>query len=256
MRRRTQWMPGASPASADAGRDARGTADPLLAGSLVEQPRGAAGRTSTGPAGALPSRRGVTLAVVVIAGLIGASGLLAWQGLWPSRSAPAAAPQPEAGTASEPATASSGDRDAPPSARPVALMALPVARAVDAGGNLLALDPRDPVLDLPLMRVTSPRSEALWGRRLLARDLGTVAVALPDVFAAISEARLGDEHAVLLVSDPGVRVLYDPPITPARLREGIVALNAAAARRAPAAPQEIDLRFSGQIVVRTAGGTP
>ncbi len=133
---------------------------------------------------------------------------------------------------------------------PVGLIASPLVMAVDRRGNVLPVDPADPVLDLPVLRVMTPRADAFWGMRVLARDVGRMAEAAPEVFAVISEARIGDREVTLLLGDSEVRVRYEPPFTEMRLREAIVALNDAMARL-DVPPREIDIRFADQVVVRT-----
>ena len=133
---------------------------------------------------------------------------------------------------------------------PVGLVASPLVMAVDRRGNVLPVDPADPVLDLPVLRVMTPRADAFWGMRVLAREVGRMAEAAPEVFAVISEARIGDREVTLLLGDSEVRVRYEPPITEMRLREAIVALNDAMARL-DVPPREIDVRFADQVVVRT-----
>jgi ABC-type iron transport system FetAB permease component len=122
--------------------------------------------------------------------------------------------------------------------------------AVDRRGDILLVDPADPVLDLPVLRVMTPGADAFWGMRVLARDAARIAEAAPEVFAVISEAHIGDHEVTLFLGDSEVRVRYQPPITEMRLREAIVALNDAVARL-DAPPREIDARFADQIVVRT-----
>jgi len=133
---------------------------------------------------------------------------------------------------------------------PVGLIASPLVMAVDRRGDMLPVDPGDPVLDLPVLRVMTPRADAFWGTRVLARDVARMAEAAPEVFAVISEARLGDRDVTLLLGDSEVRVRYQPPITEMRLRQAIFALNDAVARL-DATPREIDIRFADQVVVRT-----
>ncbi len=133
---------------------------------------------------------------------------------------------------------------------PVGLVATPVATPVDRRGDEIAVDPSVTLLDLPLLRVTTPRAEALWGRRVLARDAGTIAAVAPMVFAVISEARIDDREVVLLVGDDQVRIRYHPPITGSRLRAAVVAFNDARSLDGQV-PGEIDLRFADQVVVRT-----
>lgn len=134
---------------------------------------------------------------------------------------------------------------------PVGLVASPLVVAVDRRGNVIPVDPVDPVLDLPVLRVLTPRAQSLWGLRVLAHDVGHMAEMAPEVFAVISEAQVGDREIALVLGDSEVRVRYVPPITEMRLRKGIVALNDAVERLGEEQPREIDLRFDDQVVVRT-----
>lgn len=138
-------------------------------------------------------------------------------------------------------------------AEPVGLVALPMVAAVDRHGNVLRIDPGDPVLDLPVLRVATERTRALWGARLLAREVARMADIAPELFAVISEARLDDEQIVLLLGDSALRVRYHPPITEERVRDAIIAMNDAVARFTGDLPREVDLRFADQVVVRTGG---
>jgi len=135
---------------------------------------------------------------------------------------------------------------------PVGLIASPVVVAVDRDGNVLPLDPTDPILDLPVLRVVTSLASASWGMRMLARDMARVAEAAPEVFAVLSEARLYDREATLLLGDSGLRVRYRPPISQRRLRHAVVAVNDAYKRIPDRGLLEIDLRFADQVVVRTA----
>ena len=138
-------------------------------------------------------------------------------------------------------------------AEPVGLIALPLIVAVDRHGNVLEIDPGDPVLDLPVLRVSTERARALWGARLLAREVARMADIAPELFAVISEARIDDRQIVLLLGDSALRVRYHPPITEERLRDAIIAMNDAVARFPGDLPREVDLRFADQVVVRTGG---
>jgi len=134
---------------------------------------------------------------------------------------------------------------------PVGLLAVPTVVPVDQRGNVLSLDPANPVLDLPVLRVLTPRADALWGLRVLARDVGYMAETSPEIFAVISEARIDDREISLLLGDSQVRVRYVPPISENRLRAGIIALNDALGRLEGRSTREVDLRFADQVVVRT-----
>lgn len=140
-------------------------------------------------------------------------------------------------------------------AEPVGLVALPLIMAVDRHGNLLGIDPGAPVLDLPVLRVATERAAALWGGRLLAREVARMAEVAPELFAVISEARLEDDQITLSLGDSALRVRYHPPITEARLRDAIIAMNDAAERFPDNRMREVDLRFADQVVVRS-GSSP
>ncbi len=73
----------------------------------------------------------------------------------------------------------------------------------------------------------------------------------PEFMARVSELSLDSEGAVIArVSDPRLDVRFTPPITPARLRQGLEAL-ADALDRAGFDPRSVDLRFAEQVVVRS-----
>ena len=135
---------------------------------------------------------------------------------------------------------------------PVGLVALPVVVAVNRSGDVLPLDPTEPILDLPVLRLATSLATASWGMRILASDVGRVAEEAPEVFAVLSEAKLYDREAVLLLGDPGLRVRYRPPISRRRLRDAVIAINDASGRLAAGSVREIDLRFADQVIVRTA----
>lgn len=136
-------------------------------------------------------------------------------------------------------------------AEPVGLVALPLVMAVDRHGNLLEIDPGEPVLDLPVLRVASERAAALWGARLLAREVARMAEVAPELFAVVSEAQLDDDEVILLLGDSALRLRYHPPITEVRLRDAIIAMNDATERFPGDEPREVDLRFMDQVVVRS-----
>ncbi len=137
-------------------------------------------------------------------------------------------------------------------AKPIGLVASPLVVPVDRRGNELPVDPTSPVLDLPVLSVVTPRAAASWGLRLLAQDVGHMADVAPEFYAVVSEARLDDREVTLLLGDSGLRVRYRPPVSEARLRQAMIAINDAAERLPERAPREIDLRFEDQVVVRTA----
>ena len=134
---------------------------------------------------------------------------------------------------------------------PVALMASPLVEAVDAGGAPIPVDPSNPVLDLPLIRVPGADSAgASYGVAVLAGEMQRMGGLAPEVFSVVSEAHWEDGLVTLFLGDSGPRIRYRPPLSEARLREGIVAMNDALERFPERPPREVDLRFDGQVVVR------
>ncbi len=134
---------------------------------------------------------------------------------------------------------------------PVGLVATPLVWAVDEQGIVLPIDPTDPVLDLPVLSVTSSPMRALWGGRLLAREMDALRRGAPEVFAVVSEARLGDREVVLVMGDAGLRVRYAPPVSARRMREAMLAIDDAAQRFPAQGASEVDLRYADQVIVRT-----
>jgi len=135
---------------------------------------------------------------------------------------------------------------------PVGLVASPLVEPVDRDGTVLPVDPTESTLDLPLLRVVDRRAAVSWGMRILARDAAHLREVAPEVFAVVSEARLHDGEATLLLGDEGLRVRYLPPISEHRVRDAVIALNDAHERFPERVTREIDLRFADLVVVRTA----
>jgi hypothetical protein len=138
---------------------------------------------------------------------------------------------------------------------PVALFPMPVLEPVDRDGNLLPVDPAKDVLDLPILSPVrvgesgAPLTRA--ERRLLALETARLQEIDPEFMARVSELSLDSEGGVIArVSDPRLDVRFTPPITPARLRQGLEAL-ADALDRAGFTPRLVDLRFAEQVVVRS-----
>lgn len=147
---------------------------------------------------------------------------------------------------------------------PIALVASPLVEPVDASGAVLPIDPRVPLLDLPLIAALDGENaaegaagtDAQAAIRTLARDLHHLGEAAPEVLSVVSEARLVGSDATLLLGDEGLRVRYTPPLPEGRLLEAVVAMNDAHARFPDRTATEIDLRFADQVVVRTTPRPP
>jgi len=139
---------------------------------------------------------------------------------------------------------------------PVALLPLPTLEPVDGTGVRLPIDPALHRLDLPLLR---PGADGLPGEegvsparlRLLTEELERLTRVEPDFSAAISELGMGPGgEMVAVLGDPSVAFLFRAPLTPERLREGMVVLADARERRPELVPEAVDLRFADQVVVR------
>ena len=147
---------------------------------------------------------------------------------------------------------------------PIALVASPLVEPVDASGTVLPIDPRVPLLDLPLISALdgtnaaegAAGTDARTAMRTLARDLHQLGEMAPEVLSVVSEARLVGSDATLLLGDEGLRVRYTPPLPEGRLLKAVVAMNDAHARFPARTATEIDLRFADQVVVRTTPRPP
>ncbi len=142
--------------------------------------------------------------------------------------------------------------------RPVALVGLPVVEPIDARGVRLPIDPAEFRLDLPLLETGRPLAP---GSRLvpedlrrLAEEVGRLASADTAFLQMVSEVRdAPDGSMVARWAEPPVDFLIPLGLPPSRLREGLVALADAVVRTGET-PDEIDLRFADQVVVRSAPG--
>ncbi|MEX2467960.1 MAG: FtsQ-type POTRA domain-containing protein [Gemmatimonadota bacterium] len=139
--------------------------------------------------------------------------------------------------------------------QPIALAPTPTLEPIDIDGYRLAVDPSRHRLDLPVL--ATDRTPARGARfvpsqvRALAAEVGRMMSADTAFLQRVSE--LGwTEDGMLRVrwTEPPVDFLL-PAGTPAvRLQEGLAALADAMARRPMDPPEEIDLRFADQVVVR------
>ena len=151
---------------------------------------------------------------------------------------------------------------------PVAFLPVPVLTPVDAEARPLPIGAIGRSLDLPLIQVNldSPgESTAMAPRqlRLLTADLLRLQEVDPSTYAALSEMSVDSAGDFLLhLGEPRVTIRYRTPLVPARIREGISALQDALQRRPGLAPGLVDLRFQGQVVLDYAdapaspGGRP
>ncbi len=138
---------------------------------------------------------------------------------------------------------------------PVALVASPELEPVGADGRVLPLDLGQHRLDLPLLRVSrDPANEnfsSAAGVRSLLEELERLENVDPEFRARISEAWLTDrgDIGIRLVA-PDVAFYWRPPVSARRLEEGMASLTRAFSRDDGRVPDEVDLRFAEQVVVR------
>jgi cell division septal protein FtsQ len=139
--------------------------------------------------------------------------------------------------------------------QPVALAPTPTLEPIDVEGYRLTVDPSRHRLDLPVLStdVTPARGARLVPSevRALAAEIGRMMSADTAFLQRVSE--LGwREDGMLRVrwSEPPVDFLLPAGAPAGRLREGLAALADAVGRRPTDPPEEIDLRFADQVVVR------
>lgn len=145
---------------------------------------------------------------------------------------------------------------------PIGLLPTPVLTPVDREGRLLPIDPTRHSMDLPLLqaRVQEGDGDELLSPtqlRTLAREVSRLEALEPGTAMSLSEAALDQWGDVTLrLGDPEVEIRYRPPLSPARLREGLQVLDDARDRAPDRAPRAVDLRFEDQVVVRYPPPTP
>jgi len=143
--------------------------------------------------------------------------------------------------------------------QPIALAPTPILEPVDAEGHRLPLDPATHRLDLPI--IASSKTPPA-GARVFPEDVRALAAVLAQLMNAdvrflqmVSAIRRDDSGAIVASwTEPSVEFLLAPDASPARLREGLGALEDAISRTPGAPPDEIDLRFADQVVVRRPRG--
>ncbi len=138
---------------------------------------------------------------------------------------------------------------------PIALAPTPTLEAMDAEGRRLPLDPAEFRLDLPVIHTARrpPR-----GSRHFPQDVRRLAAEVEHLMASdtaflqlvSSVAWSGPGAVAVRWTDPEVEFLLPIHASPARLREGLGALEDAATRTRDGMPDVIDLRFADQVVVR------
>ncbi len=139
---------------------------------------------------------------------------------------------------------------------PVALLGTPILVPVDRDGRALPIDPTRYRLDLPLLEPF----RAPWDAgveltpsqiRLLSREVDRLAEVDPGLLATASELAVDSWGDVLMhLGDPRVTMRYRPPVSGARLREGLRVLEDALERSAEGPPHVVDLRYEDQVVIR------
>jgi len=137
---------------------------------------------------------------------------------------------------------------------PVALAPGPTLEPVDVDGVRLPVDPAAHRLDLPIIATRAqPAPRARYAPRevrTLAAELGRLMSADTAFMQRVSDLSWDEDHVRVGWTEPSVDFLLPAGTPPARLREGIDALQDALTREARREPLEVDLRFADQVVVR------
>lgn len=139
--------------------------------------------------------------------------------------------------------------------RPIALAPTPTLEPIDVEGHRLPVDPSAHRLDLPVL--ATDHTPARGARvvpgevRALAAEIGRMMAADTTFLQRVSELGWRDDGSLRVRwTEPRVDFLLPAGTPPARLREGLSALADAMGRRPTDPPEEIDLRFADQVVVR------
>lgn len=134
---------------------------------------------------------------------------------------------------------------------PVAFVATPLLEPVDRDGRVLPLDPGEHRLDLPLLRAGPGDGSALSSPRvrILAREVERLTADDPSFMAAVSEISLDEEGDCTAIVWGDIRLLFRPPLSHRRLRDGLSALEDANRRRPELRTSVVDLRYQDQVVV-------
>ena len=138
---------------------------------------------------------------------------------------------------------------------PVALVPTPTVEPVDAEGARLPLDPARNRLDLPLVSVSGASaagSRLLPERvRTLVREVARLGDADTTFLRMASEIGWHDSTSLVVRwTQPAVDFFLPMGTSAARLREGLLVLDDALAKRPDRPPAAIDLRYADQVVVR------
>jgi len=139
--------------------------------------------------------------------------------------------------------------------RPVALAPTPTLEPIDVEGVRLPLDPSRYRLDLPILATTRAPAD---GSRLVPREVRALAGEVGRMMSAdtaflqrVSELGWRPDGSLRVSwTEPSVDFLLPAGAPAVRLREGLAALADAVGRRPTDPPEEIDLRFADQVVVR------
>lgn len=139
--------------------------------------------------------------------------------------------------------------------RPVALAPAPALQPLDEHGVWLPVDPATYRLDLPIIasdRQRAPNARYAPGPvRALAAEVGRLMSADTAFLQRVSELSWEEDRSLRVRwTDPPVDFIMPPSTPVGRLREGLHALADAGARDPRNPPDEIDLRFADQVVVR------
>lgn len=139
--------------------------------------------------------------------------------------------------------------------RPVAFAATPTLEPLDAQGFRLPIDPSRTPLDLPVISTSRmpPADAAVFPAevRMLASELNYLTGLDEEFVQRVSTLRYAPDGTVVVgLLQPEVDFVLPSRIPIDRLREGWAALQHAIDFDPGHAPEVVDLRFAGQVVVR------
>ena len=133
---------------------------------------------------------------------------------------------------------------------PVALVANALLEPVDRDGQVLALDPGEHRMDLPLPSSSRGMTRLSTSQlRILAMEVERLTADDPSFMAAVSEITLDDKGDATAIVEGGVRIRFRPPLSHRRLRDGLTVLEDADRRHPDRRAAIVDLRYADQVVV-------
>lgn len=132
---------------------------------------------------------------------------------------------------------------------PVALVASPSLRPVDAAGSLLPVETAGALLDLPLLTGVDVESGRVTGARGILDTLVTLRRTAPELAERVSQLDATGETLRVTFREHRAEALLPAVATEVDLRQLRLAMSDLTARGELGRVQRIDLRFRDQVVV-------